>query len=386
MISKTLSRPFGVALLAGLLGASALTAETPPYLLPATTLGGETKSLSIVDPAVRQASDCASCGALPPDYLPPRPGDDGCGGGCVAGGHCKPCVADTWCGRLNCMFYNALCCSDPCYEPHFVAAANGAMFLDGARPQNQTRLRWDAGHNLTLPDRNEYFWGRVGGKGPAVAPRRLNYHQLSMINEFGADKFSGFVVTPFRAYKGDDPDTNGSGMGDIQIGTKSLLLDTEIVQISLQFTTYIAAGNAREGAGTGHTSLEPALLTSIKLHEDTYLQTQFGEWIPIAGDDVVGGALFDYRFALSHVMCRPWTESQLIGTLEATGLFFHDGGFTDPATGLVRSSGGENYLSIGPGVRWVLSRNCDFGFGAQFAVTKNHLAEQLYRTEMRFRF
>ncbi len=378
--------PSQFALLASLLAAPALMADSP-YLLPSTTLTGEAKAGPMTDPAVQQASGCASCGALPPDYLPPRPGDDGCGGGCVAGGHCKPCVADSWCGRLNCMFYNALCCSDPCYEPHWVAAANNALFLDGARPQGMTRLRWDNGRGMVFPDRNEYFWARSGGggKGPAITPRRLNYNALSMYNEFGAERFSGFVVTPYRTY-----DTvgqgGGSGMGDIQVGTKSLLLDTEIVQISLQFTTYIPAGPAMKGAGTGHVSLEPALLMSVKLHEDTYFQGQIGEWIPLGGDPAVGGGLLDYRFALNHVICRPWEESQLIGSLEFTGIAFQDGGFTDPATGLVRKSNGGSYFNLGPSVRWVLSRNCDFGFGVQFATTQEHFAQQLYRTEMRFRF
>nr|WP_020474798.1 transporter [Zavarzinella formosa] len=392
-MKQNVFRRIGMAILATLLGSSGLTAQTSgqaPYLLPATTLNnGETgpvKIPAVMDSEVMQAG-CASCNSFPPDFMPPRPGDDGCGGGCVAGGACKPCTSDSWCGRLYCCFYNALCCADPCYEPRWVAGANAALFLDSTRPQGMTRVRWDSGRGMMFPDRNEYFWARAGGggKGPKVVPNKLNYNDLSIYNEAGTERFSAFVVTPYRSYDGT-PTGSGAGFGDVQLGTKSLLLDTEIVQISLQFTTFLPSASPKTGAGVGHVSLEPALLMSVKLHEDTYLQTQIGEWIPLGGDPSVSGALLDYRVSLNHVLCRPWEESQLIGTLEFTGVSFQDGAYTDPTTGLLVKSGGGNYFNLGPGVRWVISRSCDFGFGTQFAVTKDHFANQLYRTEMRFKF
>lgn len=409
MIKQIVFRRMGMAILATLLGSAGLTAQTPgqaPFLLPAATRNAEAGNFPVImDGELFQASgsSCSSCGGLPGEYLAPRPGDDGCGSGCVAGGACKPCVSDTWCGRLNCCLYNALCCTDPCYEPHWIPAANSALFVDHARPQAMTRIRWDSGRGLVRPDRNEYFWPRVGrgnrgnqllallpaafqngGRGPSNLPNRLNYDDLSMHVEAGVDRFSAFVVTPYRSWQGD-PSGGGSGFGDIQIGTKSLLIDTEIVQLTLQFVTYIPTGTPPKGTGTGHVSLEPSLLASVKLHEDTYLQTQIGEWIPTGGDPAVSGALLNYRFALNHVLCRPWEESQLIGALEVTGYWFQDGQYTDPATGALMGSNG-NAFNIGPSVRYVLSRNCDFGFGVQFAVTEQHFAQQLYRTEMRFKF
>ena len=87
-----------------------------------------------------------------------------------------------------------------------------------------------------------------------------------------------------------------------------------------------------------------------------------------------------------HPVCRPFVDSQFIATLEFNGYSFQDGLFTDPVTGAaVRSSGG-NYFGVGPGFRWVISQHCDFGFGVNFSVTRQHLADQLYRSELRLRF
>ena len=124
-------------------------------------------------------------------------------------------------------------------------------------------------------------------------------------------------------------------------------------------------------------SLEPGLILSAKLTPDTYFQGQIGEWIPIGGDTGGSGAIFNYRAALNHVIARPFVDSQFIATLEMVGYCFQDGTYTDPAivplsdASYVKSSGG-NYVSVGPGVRWVMSQKCDFGFGVQWAVTENH--------------
>jgi methionyl aminopeptidase len=32
----------------------------------------------------------------------------------------------------------------------------------------QTRLRWDAGYHYGFPDTSEFFWPKIGGKGPKI--------------------------------------------------------------------------------------------------------------------------------------------------------------------------------------------------------------------------
>ena len=48
--------------------------------------------------------------------------------------------------------------------------------------------------------------------------------------------------------------------------------------------------------------------------------------------------------------------------------------------------GGVTYFTVGPGLRFSVCNKVDFGFGVQFAVTNDHFANQLYRTELRWRF
>jgi hypothetical protein len=49
-------------------------------------------------------------------------------------------------------------------------------------------------------------------------------------------------------------------------------------------------------------------------------------------------------------------------------------------------SGQDTYCNLGGGLRLVLCDKMDLGFGATFAVTDNHFADQLYRTEFRLKY
>jgi hypothetical protein len=69
--------------------------------------------------------------------------------------------------------YEVICCPDPFYElsgPHWVPAANAAFFTENAQPRSMTRLRWDAGQNVNLPDRNNYFFAQANGTGLGPNP------------------------------------------------------------------------------------------------------------------------------------------------------------------------------------------------------------------------
>jgi hypothetical protein len=330
-------------------------------------------------------AQCSNCGGLPPNELLPMGSSDGCGGNCVAGGHCKRCEEEGGLAGLYCRFYNAFQCPDPCYEPSWVAGANASLFVDSARPKTGMRFRWDNGRNVVLPDRSEYFWAKIGGKGPKKPETNVDYNDLSVYIETGAERFSAYTIMPYRSVQGD-VNGGGAGFGATVIGSKTLLIDTEYAQLTLQFGTYLPLGSAAKGTGVGHLSLEPGLILAARLTADTYFQGQINEWIPIGGDPEASGAVFNYGASLNHIITRAFVDSEFIATLEARGWCFQDGTFTDPATGLAKPSAGGHYFSVGPGFRWVMSDKCDFGFGVQFAVTKEHFANQLYRSEFRLRF
>ncbi len=408
------------AVLVSVMLAGKATAQEPPApLSPAVTPLASTVAPLIptvaetregAPNAVIQAS-CSSCGALPPGTnvapfegpgvfgygkrgAPPGCaacsigcGDAGCGeAGCVAGRQpCETCETDCRLGRIFCAFHNAICCPDPCYEPTWVPAANAAFFVPAARPGTYTRFRYDYGNDVTQPDRSEYFWAAIGGKGPGKPESRVNYNEISMYAEVGTPKFSFFVDTPYINLHGDANGGAGS-FGDLSLGTKSVLLDSEMLLTTFQFKTTIPTGVPGKGTGVGHVSLEPSLLWSMKIHPDMYWQSQLAYWIPISATPGFAGGVLEYNNSLNMVLCRPLRDTALIGTIETSGWTFTAGSFTDPTTGAKLRGNQATYFNIGPGLRLAVCDNFDVGFGVQFAATSDHFAQQLYRTEFRWRF
>ena len=343
---------------------------------------------------------CSSCGngllAAPSSSSswPPTSGADGCTEGpCIPGRQmCHPCVADSALGRAACALYECICCPDPCYEPRWTPVADSAFFVDAARPQSQMRLRWDEGLNLILPDRSEYFWPRADGSGkgpkpvgPFKADPSIRYNELSMYTETGIGGFSMITEMPYLSI---DPSNvaHSSGFGDIMIGTKSLLYDCELLQLGFEFKTYILSGNFRKGLGTGHMSLEPSVLMGVKLAPETFFQGQVSEWVPLGGDPSYAGSILHFHMSLNQVLFRILPDVPLIGTLEFNGWAFQDGAYTDPILGPFQKSAGTVYLSPGAGLRLFICDKVDIGFGAEISITKEHFAEELFRTEVRWRF
>ena len=130
---------------------------------------------------------------------------------------------------------------------------------------------------------------------------------------------------------------------------------------------------------------------------NTYIQGELAEWSPIAGTtDFVGSAL-KYFLSVNHALLKPSDNLQLIGTLEFGGISFQAGRFTNPllATGAPNpnpdgttftNARTSSYFSIGPGFRLFYCQKFDVGIGMQFNVTTFNIADQLYRTEVRWRF
>ena len=339
---------------------------------------------------------CASCG--------------GCSDGCVPGrGRCKPCHAEGPIGKFFCGLYEAVNCPDQCYEPRFVPGANSAFFTDGARPVSGMKFRVDSGRNMILNDRAEYFWARSDGrgKGPGRAPLRTKYDELHYVTEAATgSNFSVAMDIPYRVvspnyggpYNLQDGSTNNrggyeAGFSDFVITTKSLLLDTGLIQVAFQFATILPVGQSAKGLGVGHVSLEPSLIVALCLGHDTYLQAQVAEWIPLGGDDGYQGSILRHSFSLNQVLARPFGDTSLVGTLEGWGYSFQDGAYTTYTRGptgqiapVAQKASGYTYYYVGPGLRFHCADKVDFGLGLGFAVTDEHFAAQQYRFEFRYRY
>jgi hypothetical protein len=378
-------------------------AQTAGGVAPATTDG-------VIVPV-----GCSSCGGGL--LAPPVMGGGGCGpGGCGAGGCnscCYPgrtgcdCCCDESsgpCHKLLCGLYQCICCPDPCYEPRFVPLANAALFVDPARPITQMRLRGDFAWNLPFPDKAEFFWAKENDKGPkapAALPsvavdangnpippgeRKINKYQDGWLyNEAAVDKFSLFVEVGYQNIQPESFETI-SGFTDMNIGTKSLLLDCELAQLTFQFKTYLPTGNFTKGLGVGHVSIEPSLLGALKLTPNCYLQGELAYWIPLGGTEFQGD-VFHYAFSVNHLLCHCGQDIQLIGTLECSGFVLTNGEYTDSTGVAFRAVHLGDQCSVGGGLRLSICNKIDFGVGYLYALTANNLIGESYlRTEFRWRF
>lgn len=291
--------------------------------------------------------------------------------------------------RLYNAMTEALCGCDECYEPQWHLVESASFWIDSARPQNRTRLRWDYGGNMILPDRAEYFWAKVGGRGPSAQPgsftvNSLDYHEMSMYAETAHGNFSAFIITPYRSLYMNEAG-HSAGFADLQIGTKSLLHDTPMLQVAMQMTTSIPTANSRSGLGTGHVSLEPALLVALALTDRTSMQAQVAQWIPLGGDPDYQGALLRWGVALNRIVWQHDQDNVATINLDLAGWSFQDGMYTDPILGAQRAND-ETYVYLGPGARWLLCGKFEFGVGGIFALSDRHFAEQIMRTDFTLRY
>ena len=199
---------------------------------------------------------------------------------------------------------------------------------------------------------------------------------------------AAITVIVDTTYRNIQPDEAGhaSGFADIGLGTKTLLFDCELLQIAMQFMTYVPSGNVTKGLGVGHTSLEPSLLVGLKLTPTSYLQTQISEWIPLGGDPAYAGSVLHTHVAMNQELFRILPDVPVIATGEVNTWSFQDGLYTDPFLGPGQKSSGYTYVSVGGGVRLFVCDKIDFGFGSAFAVSKQHLARELYTLEFRVRY
>jgi hypothetical protein len=297
-----------------------------------------------------------------------------------------------WCGLYNC-----ICCPDPCYEGHWTGIANAAFFVDDARPVTHMRLRYDGMFDIQRFDRAEYLVAADGGLGigPKGVAREVQIQEFHIYNEIAAGGFGFFIDVPFRHIDFEAsgvgvPPGNAGGFGDLSLGTKSLLLDCDLLQVALQFTTYIPTGLGNRDIGTGHTSLEPALLFALKLTPDSYLQFESAYWIPLGGTAGSEGNVWHNHISYNKVLWSILPDVQLIGTLEMVNWNMLNGAYTNPYllngnTG-VRADGRDFLLAAGPGLRLNVCDRIDFGVGALFSLNHDDWIGEEVRVEFRWRF
>jgi hypothetical protein len=365
---------------------------------------GAVQAVRSGDPQVER-TQCATCGgfhsSLDGAYLH---GCLTCGGqNCVPGQ--KPCnlpanACNTVCGAFLTNLYQEICCPDPCYEPKWDPAAYASFFADYARPRTVTRIRYDNLEDMTRPDRNQFFLNNVNplsshrNNRTPIGNLFARLQQVYLYQEAAGERGSFFVEIPYRQINQSWAPTQ-AGFADINFGIKSLLFDSEMLQLTFQLRTFMPSGNFMNNLGTGQFSLDPSILTSLKLGPETFFQGQFGNWVPLGGpggNSSIAGGVFYWLMSLNQVLWYTTPDSPLIATLEMDGWSFENGGYTPsikPNKVLhspIPDGGGVSYFNIGPGLRQSICNRLDFGGAITWATNDVHWAQPWFRFEVRFLF
>jgi len=265
--------------------------------------------------------------------------------------------------------------------------------LDTVMPTNQYGIRFDAAYHWRAPDLGELLVAQpqsAGGTGLPVADKRLNYQDFDFVSEFGNSTVSAKTIIPLRLIDGtDNGDT--AGLGDVEMDTKLVMLNGEYIKFA-QFTgMHFNSGDSMKGLGTGHISIEPGMLASLKCSDETYLHAEMKFLFPIAANAEQKSNLLTWGLGLSHVL-YDYDSFAVIPSVEAVFYTVYNGGFIEP--GPVPVFVGNNWVTVPTlhyGVRMMTDRVRDlglieFGFSGGFSFGANVWYEDIFRVEVRVIF
>ncbi len=236
--------------------------------------------------------------------------------------------------------------------------------IETSQPANNFRLKMMDAFDLRTPDRAEYIWAKIGGPGPTLPENSVNYQNFDAIYEAGGNRFSFVTDIPLR-YVHPDNNVTGAGIGNISLAPKVVIVSGNDWQISSIFRTYLPTGAASRGTSTGFLSLEPGVLVRYRWSPRTFVHSQLKYWVPITGDPIASGNVFNYGLGVSHVMHETDTFA-IIPVIEAIGWTVGGGTATLP-TG-VTTSANTTFVNLQPGVRFVLGPKGDLGL-CEFGVS-----------------
>ena len=305
-------------------------------------------------------------------------------------------------------------------------------YIDDPIVGSQIRIRFDDAFEDEFPDRSEFFYAKCGcythlnlstlppvlqraydpnapGPGRGV-PNSINFQQLYMNLEYSPHRrFSGFVEVPIRwlqpqgfqsappASLGFLPFSSQSGLSDVTAGLKFAAVESEATYVTFQFKGYFPSGDALEGLGTNHYSIEPSLLLYQQLSDRFTLEGQLGDWHPIGGSAGVpitnsegfAGDIFFYGIGPSYKVYR----GHHVGLAPVVELFgWHVlGGFqTQPVTGTADGAAtevsGMNIVNLKVGVRTNIGFHNSFYVGFGQALTHDDWYKHIVRLEYRYSF
>jgi len=174
-------------------------------------------------------------------------------------------------------------------------------YIDWAVPRTNFRMRFDAGFDSNRPDRAEFFYAQYQNPGPGnlgngIVNTTVNFQDIRGYLELAAnDRFSVFAELPIRFLqtesqggRGLQDSGNTNGIADLEAGFKYAISNDPSHFLTFQMKTYIPTGNASDGLGTDHVSLEPGLLFNSRVNSRLDIFAELRDWIPINGSTLNG--------------------------------------------------------------------------------------------------
>ena len=267
-----------------------------------------------------------------------------------------------------------------------------ALFeMDAAKPSNNIRFRLEAGYDWEFPDRAEFFWSRLGGKGPSLttpAESSVDYQDLRMAIEMGGPKFSATTELPLRFINPTEL-ANTGGLGDLILTTKTVMVDGDRFRLTQVLRNQLATGTAKSGRGNGHVSMEPGFVAGYQWTDRTMLHGELKLWFPIGGEPGFSGPVLRYGFGAANLLYDSDTFA-ILPTFELVGWSILNAQRTG-TLGAITSIDGEDIINVYPGLRVVRDFGGDaglfeFGINGGFAVTSRHWYDSLIRMDLRWTF
>jgi|GEM_PF-7034464 len=257
--------------------------------------------------------------------------------------------------------------------------------IETSQPANNFRLKMNAAYGLQTPDRAEYLWAKIGGPGPMLPESRVDYQNFDAIYEAGGKRFSFVTDIPLH-YVHPQNNASGAGIGNISLAPKVVLVSGNDWQITQIFRTYLPTGGTSRGTSNGLVSLEPGVLVRYRWSPRTYVHSQIKYWVPLTGDPIASGNVFNYGLGVSHVLHETDTFA-IIPVLEAIGWTVGGGTATLPS-GLIESAN-TTFVNIQPGARFVLGPKgdlglCEFGIAGGFCTNVTGWYQEQFTVEFRW--
>jgi Putative MetA-pathway of phenol degradation len=254
-------------------------------------------------------------------------------------------------------------------------------YIDGAPLEDQVRVRFDAAYDNHRPRRAEFFWAKSGLPERSVDDQELQLYVEKKLCE----RLSAFLELPTR-FLNPELNDNATGLGDISLGGKFALSQCDDALATFQLRVYLPTGDVDRGLGTGHYTIEPALLVFLPVNERLTLEGELRYWIPVDGTSFAGSIL-RYGAGVSYLAwesctCRVTPVAEFVAwtVLDGKSVVVGPSGLDS-----IESAAGDTIVNAKLGVRAGFG-NHEFYAGYGRPLTGERWYENVWRLEWRVRF